>query len=137
MPDPDRYTEADVTALVHTFYDRIRADEVLGPIFNQHIHDWDAHLAHLVDFWSGLLRGTSRFRGSPVTKHAALPNLSWSLFQRWLHVFQQTTTALNNPALKADADAMSQRIAATLWHRYEHLREPTPASAADKQHTPA
>ena len=54
-------TEQEVIDLVHAFYARVRRDEVLGPIFNTHIDDWDQHLAKLVDFWSAILRRTARF----------------------------------------------------------------------------
>lgn len=75
------------------FYDKVRADSVLGPIFNSHIHDWDHHLARLVDFWSSILRGAGRFTGAPMPKHIALPGLTAGLFQRWLALFHDTTSA--------------------------------------------
>ncbi|HBY69535.1 MAG TPA: globin, partial [Flavobacteriaceae bacterium] len=33
----------DVNKLVVTFYDSVRTDELLGPIFNSVITDWDEH----------------------------------------------------------------------------------------------
>ncbi len=80
---------------MHSFYARIRQDEVLGPIFNGLITDWDQHLAKLVDFWSAILRRTARFSGAPMPKHAALPGLSLELFERWLGLFQ--TRWLSSP----------------------------------------
>ena len=38
-------TEREVTQMVHDFYADVRRDEVLGPIFNSQIHDWDTHLS--------------------------------------------------------------------------------------------
>ena len=75
LPGRDLCTEAEVAQLVHSFYACVRQDEVLGPIFERHIHDWDHHLAKLVDFWSSILRRTGRFSGAPMPKHAALPIL--------------------------------------------------------------
>ena len=66
--------------MVHDFYDKVRGDEVLGPIFNRHVADWGTHLPTMVNFWSSALRGTARFRGAPMPKHAALPGLSVELF---------------------------------------------------------
>lgn len=105
--------------LVHRFYERIRADIALGPIFGRHVRDWDAHHAQLVDFWSAVLRGTRRFRGSPVTAHLALPGLTSGLFERWLDLFRKTTTELGNPGLKREADAQAELIAARLWQRWQ------------------
>src|SRR5690554_98024 len=58
---------ADVSQLVHSFYDKIRADEVLGPIFNAHLTDeqWPPHLEKLTDFWETNLFGIPKFKGKP------------------------------------------------------------------------
>lgn len=115
-------SEDDVMALVHRFYAKVRSDGVLGPIFERHVDDWDAHLALLVDFWSALLRGTRRFKGSPVTRHLALPGLGADLFRHWLALFAQTTGEMDHPALKAEADEHATLIAERLWHRYRTER---------------
>jgi len=111
--------EDEIVTMVHRFYARVRVDPLLGPIFNQHVHDWDAHLAHLVDFWSAMLRGTRRFSGAPMPKHMALPGLTASLFQRWLALFGQTTAELANPGLKAQADTRAALIAERFWQHYQ------------------
>jgi len=122
-------SEAEVIALVQRFYAKVRTDALLGPIFNHHIHDWDAHLAHLTDFWSAMLRGTRRFSGAPMPKHMALPGLNPDLFRRWLMLFGQTTTELGNPDLKAAADARAALIAERFWQRYQ-------VEGYDVRHTP-
>lgn len=112
-------SEEEVVALVHGFYAKVRQDPVLGPVFEHHIHDWDMHLSHLVDFWSAMLRGTRRFHGTPMPKHLALPGLNPGLFLRWLELFGQTTSELGNPALKAEADARAAMIAERFWQQYQ------------------
>lgn len=119
MPAADLCTEEEIVQLVYGFYDNVRRDEVLGPIFQRHIKDWDTHLPTMVDFWSSALRGTARFRGSPMPKHAALPDLSIELFQRWLKLFQETTATLPNAALADKANELSKRIAQSLWYGYQ------------------
>ncbi|RKR14232.1 hemoglobin [Maribacter vaceletii] len=59
----------DVKILVHTFYDKIRAHETLGPIFNAIIKDWDTHLDLLTDFWETQLFLKRKYYGNPVTAH--------------------------------------------------------------------
>src|SRR5690606_40895496 len=55
--------ETMVARLVHGFYDRVRADEVLAPIFNARIADWGPHLERMCDFWSSKIgRATCRER---------------------------------------------------------------------------
>lgn len=129
MPSADLCTEAEVTAMVRAFYADVRRDAVLGPIFNEHVDNWDHHLAKLVDFWSSVLRGTGRFTGAPMPKHAALPGLTPDLFQRWLALFRETTATLPNRAMGAQARLLAQRIARSLWYGYQLSRNPnTPPS---------
>ena len=119
MPSAELCTEVEVVELVYSFYDRVRRDEVLGPVFDEHVKDWDTHLPKMVDFWSSALRGTARFRGAPLPEHAALPGLTIELFQRWLMLFGQTTNALPNAALAERAQDLAKRIAQSLWYGYQ------------------
>jgi hemoglobin len=65
----DILNRADVYTLVTTFYAKIRKDDVLGPIFNNRIHDWDSHLDHLTDFWESSLFFVNKYKGNPLEKH--------------------------------------------------------------------
>lgn len=112
-------TEKEIKTLVYGFYDKIRIDDTLGPIFNTHIQDWDSHLEVMVQFWSSMLLGTGTFNGTPMPKHVALPNLQASLFRHWLTLFHQTTLELPNRAFAERADEFAQRIARSLWYGYQ------------------
>src|SRR6476620_6474475 len=83
-------SEAMIRTLVHGFYDRIRKDEVLGPIFEAEITDWEPHLAKMCDFWSSLLLMTKRYDGRPVPAHVKIPGLDRPHFARWLDLFRST-----------------------------------------------
>ena len=74
-------SEDEVKHLVHTFYAAARDDAMLGPVFAAEVKDWDAHLATLVDFWSGLLRGTMRYHSKPLAQHAQMENLTPCMFR--------------------------------------------------------
>lgn len=124
MSTAELCTETQITEMVHSFYARVRQDAVLGPIFNTHVEDWDAHLIILVDFWSSILLGTGRFRGTPMPKHVALPELGPELFDRWLELFRETTSALSNQAMATRAQALAGRIAQSLWYGYQMARHP-------------
>lgn len=119
VPDPDLYTEEEVAALVHQFYEKARKDPDLGPIFESHVIDWDAHFVQMTNFWSAQLRGTSRFRGAPMPKHIALPDLNAELFERWLQLFRQTTDELGNTNLQHHANTIAGFIATRLWQGYQ------------------
>jgi hemoglobin len=122
MADPRLCSEEEIVALVHQFYAKVRVDADLGPIFNSNVDDWDQHLSKLVDFWSALLRGTGRFDGAPMPKHAALPGLSAALFQRWLALFRETADTQGNQAMATQACVMAERIAQRLWNGYQYIR---------------
>lgn len=119
FPDPNLFTEEDVSALVHNFYAKARKDPDLGPIFESHVIDWDAHFVQMTNFWSAQLRGTSRFRGAPMPKHIALPDLRAELFERWLQLFRQTTEELGNSTLQLHANSIAGFIATRLWQGYQ------------------
>ena len=76
--------------LVHAFYDRIRADEVLGPVFSREITDWAPHLAKMCDFWSSVVLMTKRYDGRPVPAHVKIEGLDHAHFERWLAMFGDT-----------------------------------------------
>ena len=112
-------TESEVAQMVYDFYADVRRDAVLGPIFNSQIHDWDTHLAKLVNFWSSILLRTCRFTGAPMPLHAAMPGLSAELFQHWLAAFYASNARQPNQAMAAQANAMAERIAQSLWMGYQ------------------
>lgn len=123
MHSPELCTEADITWMVHAFYGRIRADALLGPVFAARIGNWDEHLPKMVDFWSSALRGTARYRGTPMASHVALPGLDAGMFQHWLALFRQTTAELDNEAMRERANELAGRIAQSLWYGYQLHRD--------------
>ena len=44
--------DAFISQLVESFYDTVRQDDMLGPIFAERIGDWPHHLARMKDFWA-------------------------------------------------------------------------------------
>ena len=104
--------EGDISALVDEFYLRVQRDGVIGPIFNEAVEDWPAHLALLKSFWASVLLGVGQFKGNPLETHLKLP-LSREHFERWLALFAETATELL-PVEKAKLFIdKSQRIAET------------------------
>lgn len=79
---------AFIDRLVETFYARVRADAVLGPIFAARIADWPPHLARMKAFWTAVLRGDGAFSGNPMLKHITIPGIEQTEFDRWLDLFE-------------------------------------------------
>lgn len=83
-----------IDRLVDTFYGSIRKDELLGPIFDERIADWPAHLARMKAFWRSVLHNSGEFSGNPMIKHIAIPGLEERHFAHWLELFYATLREL-------------------------------------------
>src|ERR1700733_10702907 len=66
-------TEAMIERLVRAFYDKVRVDPVLVPIFDARIANWERHLQQMFAFWSSLALMSGRYHGTPMVKHMPLP----------------------------------------------------------------
>jgi len=75
---------------VETFYGKIQQDELLGPIFDERIKDWPAHLARMKGFWRSVLHNSGEFAGNPMLKHMVIPGIGLEHFSHWLELFYQT-----------------------------------------------
>lgn len=105
--------EALLHRLVHRFYDRVRADPVLGPIFAARITNWDPHLERMIAFWSSVALMTGRYHGAPVPAHVGLP-VRREHFDRWLTLFRQTAFEVCPPAGATYVIEHAERIAQSL-----------------------
>ena len=94
MEQSDTITSELIKKLVYTFYDQILQDELLGPIFNAEIKDWDHHLPKMVAFWSSIALKTREYNGRPVPAHAKLQGLTSVHFEHWLTLFEKTVHSL-------------------------------------------
>ena len=107
-------TEPVIRNLVHAFYARVRCDPLLGPVFNTRVEDWPAHLDKLCAFWSSVTLMSGRYKGTPMRAHAALPDLAFEHFQRWLALFRATAQDICPEGAAALFIDRSRRIAESL-----------------------
>ncbi len=121
---------ADLSLLIHSFYDEIRANELLGPIFNSHIESeqWPAHLEKLTDFWETNLFGVPSFKGNPTMKHKIVDrNLNHSIeashFEQWLEIWFATIDKLFEGPLANRAKYAAQRMASGQFNAVLHHRQ--------------
>lgn len=56
--------EEALALLVARFYAQVRCDDLIGPLFNQAIHDWPAHTNRLTAFWSSVMLASGRYKVS-------------------------------------------------------------------------
>lgn len=125
---PAGLDEAMIETLVHGFYDRIRADAVLGPIFAAHVRDWAPHLRQMTAFWSSVALTSGRYQGNPMQKHQPLP-IGPAHFAHWLMIFEATARDLCPPAAAEHLILRARRIAASLEHGVAAARGELPRVA--------
>ena len=107
--------EAMIRALVHGFYDKVRRDPALGPIFERVVQgEWDGHLARMCDFWSSVMLATRRYKGTPMAAHMRLKTVRPEHFQRWLELFGQTARDVAPPDAAALFIDRAETIARSL-----------------------
>ncbi|MDC1197371.1 group III truncated hemoglobin [uncultured Algibacter sp.] len=99
----DIKTREDVFLLVSSFYKKVRADDVLGPFFNDAIKDWDAHLDKLTTFWETSLFMTRKlehkYQGDPLETHVEVDkqnnnSITELHFGLWLNLWFETIEEL-------------------------------------------
>src|SRR3546814_13745637 len=107
--------EQELERLVALFYARVRADEELGPIFNDAIDDWPEHLEKLVAFWSSVVLTSGRYKGNPMAAHLKhRDRITPALFDRWLGLWNMTTSEVMPPKAAAILQEKAARIAQSL-----------------------
>ncbi|MEE2565661.1 group III truncated hemoglobin [Hyphobacterium marinum] len=83
--------DAYIDRLVETFYARVRAHPLLGPIFQDAIGDeWGPHLARMKTFWSSVALNSGTYSGKPVPAHKKLTQVQPWHFNIWLGLFRET-----------------------------------------------
>lgn len=108
-------SEDRVRALVFEFYDRVRDDDLLGPVFERRLEgSWEEHLERMCDFWSSVLHATGRYRGDPVGSHARISDISPDHFDRWISLFDETAHDILPAEEATDIVARSRRMRVVL-----------------------
>lgn len=112
----------DIKVLVNRFYDRVREDELLGPIFNEVIRDrWPEHLEKMHRFWQTVLLGEHTYHGSPFPPHARLP-LEKQHFERWLELFNSTVEEHFEGTIAEEAKWRANKMADMFHHKIEYYK---------------
>lgn len=88
-------SRTEISFLVRTFYSKVREDELIGPVFNDRINDWETHLERLTDFWETNLCFVRKYKGNPVEVHIQVDQankgkISQMHFGRWLQLWFET-----------------------------------------------
>jgi hemoglobin len=116
--------DADLVAtLLDEFYDRVRQDRVLGPVFAEIIgQNWDAHMAKINSFWRTALRLDRSYPGRDFMpahwRHTAIRTEHLPI---WLKLFEEAVQRVVQEQARGEflriARAMAENLALGLDRR--------------------
>jgi len=93
----DITSRKEIEHLVNAFYDKVKEDELIGPIFHRlGPHFWDYHIPIMCEFWSGILLHEGNYGGGLIWKHILVDKqtpLEPPHFERWIKLFTETVHA--------------------------------------------
>lgn len=99
-----------IDALVELFYSRVQKDDLLAPIFDHFVRNWDHHHDTLRNFWSTQLLGRGDYQGNGFVAHQRLP-LEEAHFTRWLQLWEQSALEILPPDLAQRAIGRARHMA--------------------------
>jgi hemoglobin len=109
-------TEPLVRQVILSFYEKVRDDPLLGPIFEDAIgNNWDHHIERIVLFWltaTGLQRGYEGRNFMPA--HLRHSSIHPDQLPRWLELFRQTAAEHCTPEGARALIDIAERMAQTL-----------------------
>ncbi|MGI9502243.1 MAG: group III truncated hemoglobin [Geminicoccaceae bacterium] len=124
--------EAYIAKLVEAFYAKVRADALIGPVFERAIDTdrWPRHLATMNSFWASVAFNAGSYSGQPVLVHKRLHGLGHRHFERWLKLFGETLieTAPTDHAV-VYLMTRAERIAESLKAAIDYVPHPRLLSA--------
>jgi len=116
----DITNRADVHSLVQAFYRKIRTHEILGPVFEAVITDWEEHFGILTDFWETQLFRKKTYKGNPVFAHQELDekvnhSITSTHFGLWLNLWYETIDELFMGETSQIAKNRAQKMSTMLF----------------------
>lgn len=94
----DIETRADIELLVKSFYEKVKADPVIGHIFTDVVKvNWEKHLPVMFNFWENTLFYTGSYAGNPIALHQHLHKmypLNAGHFKQWVFLFNSNMDEL-------------------------------------------
>ena len=112
----------DIKKLVDAFYEKVRKDGLIGPIFDERIRDrWPHHLEKMYTFWQTVLLGEHTYSGSLFPTHANLP-VAHQHFEKWMELFIQTVDELFTGEIANEAKWRAGKMAEMFESKIEYYK---------------
>lgn len=113
----------DIKRLVDTFYEKVRQDKLIGPIFDERIQDrWPQHLEKMYRFWQTVLLEEHTYFGSPFAPHAHLP-VEWNHFERWIDLFNENIDTQFSGHIAEEAKWRAKKMAEMFNYKIQFYKD--------------
>lgn len=129
MSIPPRFpvTRDQIQHVVAVFYERIRNDAHLGPIFATHVTDWGPHEEKITDFWANAILHERGYDGNPMQKHMQAGNVEPAHFRIWLATFDDVLHSELPVEAAQSWSALAYRIGRGLQYGLQDYKGGIPA----------
>ncbi|MFM6975880.1 MAG: group III truncated hemoglobin [Sphingobacteriaceae bacterium] len=120
----DIETRADIELMVDTFYEKVKDDDLIGPIFNTRIAPdaWPKHLERMYTFWTTILLSQPGYSGNPFDKHRDMP-IEQAHFDRWVSLFKNIIDLLFEGPVAKEAKYRADLMGHLFLAKLTKLRE--------------
>lgn len=115
---PDIHNRTDIEKLIIHFYTKVKADAVIGFIFNETVQiNWDHHVQVITDFWESILLDNPVYKNNAMDVHYTLNRkvpLQKIYFETWLMLFTSSVDDLYFGKIANMAKTRAKSIAAVM-----------------------
>ncbi len=113
----------DIKLMVDTFYERVRNNELLSPIFSERIENrWPEHLEKMYRFWQTILLNVHSYSGTPFAPHADMP-VDEIHFVTWVKIFTGTVDELFTGEVANEAKKRGALMAAIFHSKISFINQ--------------
>lgn len=125
----DIQSRSDIHRMVRAFYTAVKADELIGPVFQQVIQDWEEHFELLTDFWETNLFFKALYKGRPHQAHIAVDRqtggvITQEYFGRWLELWFRTIDELFEGPHAETAKYRARNMSTMMFMKIWQARQP-------------
>lgn len=113
----------DIQLMVNTFYERIRENDLLSPIFKDRIENrWPEHLEKMYRFWQTILLEEHTYHGAPFPPHATMP-IEERHFVVWVENWTGTVNEFFEGPIAEEAKRRGALMAAIFNSKLDYFKK--------------
>ena len=114
----DISNKSDIELMIRTFYSSLLTNEEIKPVFAN--TDFEAHMPHMIAFWSFVLLDEEGYKTNVFDKHVHLA-IKEEHFGIWLEHFEKTINSLFEGEKAELAKLRAQTIAYTFKEKLRNM----------------